>query len=424
MPLVRPFAAAGAAAALVLLGPAAAGAVTLQDAIAAAQAHDPGLKRAKAEREAARARLQQARAGRLPQVVASGSAAAASTDFGGFFGFGRYDLHPRGAELSLQQPLFTGGAVAGAIGQARAMDDAARLGLEGARLGLIADVAEAYVGVQVAEQSLTLQQAQVEELALVRSQAQRKFDKGEVPRTEVDQAEARLSGARAALASAQGDLARARARYRTLVGEEPAGLEPVGEPPAGPATLDEAVAQAQDHSPAVAAAQAAVRAADAGVTKAKAERLPSVALAAQASTVRDQFLPGYRADGVSVGVQGRWTLFSSGLVSGKIHEAEAGRRAAEAGLDQARAAAEEAAIDGWQGRRTADAVALAAADQARAAEAALESVRHEVRVGEKPTLALLDAEREALAARISALQAKGARVVAAYRLNAVLGTAP
>jgi TolC family type I secretion outer membrane protein len=412
---------AAAAAALVLLGPATAGAATLEDAIAAALKHDPGLKRAQAEREAARARLQQARAGRLPQVVASASAAAASTDFGGFFGFGRYDLHPRVAELSLQQPLFTGGAVSGAIGQAKAMDEAAQLDLRGVRLGLIADVADAYVGVQTAEASLQLQQAQVEELALVRAQSQQKFDKGEVPRTEVDQAEARLSGARAALAAGQGELARARARYLTLVGEEPAGLEPVAEPPPAPPTVDEAVAEAMAGSPAVAAAQAAVRAADAGVGKAKAERLPSVVLAAQASTARDQFLPGYKADGVSIGVQGRWTLFSSGLVSGKIREAQAGRSAAEAQLDQARAAAEEAAIDGWQGRRTADAVALAAADQATAAEAALESVRHEVRVGEKPTLALLDAEREALAARVAALQARGARVTAAYRLNAVLG---
>jgi TolC family type I secretion outer membrane protein len=409
------------AAASVLALPVVAGATTLQDAIALALQHDPGLKRAQAEQEAAHARLEQARAGRLPTVTAAGSVATAHTDFGQFFGFGAYQLTPRTADLTIQQPLFTGGAVSAAIAQAKAMDQAARASVQNTRLGLIADVADAYVGVQTSEKAVALERAQVEELNLVLSQAQRKFQDGEAPRTDVDQAQARLSGAQGALAGAEGEFARARARYHTLVGEEPASLDPPGEPPATPSDLDQATSEAKASSPAVAAAQAAVRAADQGVRRAKADRLPQIALAAQASTIRDQFLPGYKADGASIGVQGRWTLFSGGLIAGKVSEASAARRAAEDSLDQAQAATEEAAIDAWQARQTAEAVARAAADQARAAESALGSVRQEVRVGEKPTLDLLDAEREALAARIGALQANGARVVAAYRLNAVIG---
>ena len=71
--------------------------------------------------------------------------------------------------------------------------------------------------------------------------------------------------------------------------------------------------------------------------------------------------------------------------------------------------------------RRADAVAAAAGDQARSADAALVNVRHEVRVGVKPALDLLDAEREALAAKIADVQAQGARTVAAYRLKAAVG---
>ena len=141
----------------------------------------------------------------------------------------------------------------------------------------------------------------------------------------------------------------------------------------------------------------------------------------EASSQRDQFLPGYRADGASVGIQARWPIFTGGLVSAKVDEAQALRRDAEAALDQARAAAEETTIDAWQAVQTAAAVAESSRDQVRAAESALEGVRHEVRVGVKPTLDLLDAEREALAARVGALQADGARVVAAYRLRAALG---
>jgi TolC family type I secretion outer membrane protein len=288
----------------------------------------------------------------------------------------------------------------------------------------MADVAEAFMAVRISERSLDLVRAQTQELALVRDQARLRFQAGDAPRTDLDNAQARLAGAEAATAAAQGALDMARARYGALVGEEPAALDPPGDPPPGPATVSEATAEADANSPSVAAAQATLRAAEQGVREAKAGRLPTLALTAQASSVRDQFLPGYKADGASIGIQGRWTLFSGGLVAGKIDEATAGRRAAEDALDQARATVEETAIDAWQARRTADAVARAAADQATAAEAALDSTRQEVRVGQKVTLDLLDAEREALAARIGALQADGSRVVTAYRLAAAIGREP
>ena len=66
------------------------------------------------------------------------------------------------------------------------------------------------------------------------------------------------------------------------------------------------------------------------------------------------------------------------------------------------------------------AVTRAAMDQSTASAAALNSVRHEVRVGQKPTLDLLDAERDALAAESALVLARGDQVVDAYRLNALL----
>ena len=60
--------------------------------------------------------------------------------------------------------------------------------------------------------------------------------------------------------------------------------------------------------------------------------------------------------------------------------------------------------------------------EAAAADAALADVREEVRVGEKPTLDLLNAERDDIAARLGALRAEAAEVIAAYRLKAVLGS--
>ena len=137
--------------------------------------------------------------------------------------------------------------------------------------------------------------------------------------------------------------------------------------------------------------------------------------------MRDQFFPNYRADSATVGVRARWELFSGGRVSAKISEATSEVRAAEARKRAAEMQIEEAVIAAFQEVRTARRVESAAEDQAEAAERALSSVRHEVRVGMKPQLDLLDAEREALGAGAAAVGARTDRIVAAYRLLALIG---
>ena len=400
--------------------PGVASAMSLSEAIALAEKSNPTLAQSKAQAEAADARLSQARAGRLPTVTLSGQGGWGTTDLSGFFGFGRSDVTPRGAALEFRQPLFAGGAITAAIQRARDGRDAALAGAAGARALLIAQVAQAYVGVLSADRLATLYDAQARQLEEIARQAELKFKAGEVPRTDLDQANARFAGARADLARAEGEVARARSRFVEMVGTPAEALEPLPPPPTIPASLDEAIAAATRASPTLTAAEAAARAARAGVRFAEAGRLPTLDLAATASSTRDQFFPGYRADGVTVGVQGRWVLFSGGLVSGRISEARADVRAAEATLDAARSQVRDAVVDAWQDVRTAEAMREAAADESMAAMSALDSVRNEVRVGQKPTLELLNAQRESLAAQSALVIAEGERVVDAYRLNALL----
>lgn len=400
--------------------PGVATAMSLPEAIALAQKSNPTLAQSKAQTDAADARLSEARAGRLPTVVLSGESGWGTTDLGGFFGFGRSNVSPRGAALEMRQPLFAGGAITAAIDRAREGRDAALAQAAGAKALLSTQVAEAYVTVLSAGQLLILQEAQVRHLDEIARQAELKFKAGEIPLSALDQARARFAGAQADLARTTGNAARARARFVEVVGAEPGALEPLSPPPPVPATLDEAMASATQSSPTLLAAEASARAADAGVRFAEADRLPTLALTASANTTRDQFFPGYRDDGVTVGVQGRWTLFSGGLISGRISEAHANLRAAQAGVDAARAQVREAVVGAWQDVQTARAVVQAAADQSTASASALDSMRNEVRVGQKPTVELLDAERDALAAQDGLVIARGEQVIAAYRLNALL----
>jgi Outer membrane protein len=188
-----------------------------------------------------------------------------------------------------------------------------------------------------------------------------------------------------------------------------------------PGSLDEALEIARAHNPALDQAEAALEAARAGARGARAERLPTVRAFAEGSTIRDQFFPDYRADGATVGVRARWQLFSGGRVSAKITESDSAVRAADARVRAARSALDEQTISAFQGVRSAMLVETAAGQQALAAAQARDSVRHEVRVGMKPQIDLLDAEREATAGAVSQAKAQSDRIVAAYRLLALLG---
>lgn len=401
--------------------PLPAAAVTLDDAIAAALRHAPEIAAAEAEAGAAKARLDQAEAGRLPTATITGTYGYGRLDPKDFFGLGAENVRPRAAQATIEQPLFTGGRVSAGIAGAKAGLAAREAGRENTRSRIVADVARAYGDVLAAERMAALHARLVDETTEIVRQAQLRFRAGESPSTDISQATARLAEARAGHARAEGMKVSASARFRNLTGLDAAGLSPLPGNPPLPATLDEAMDAAKTRSPTLAEAEAGLRAAEAAARGARAERLPTVGAFAEAGTVRDQFFPDYRADSTTVGVRARWELFSGGRVSAKISEATSEVRAAEARKRAAEMQIEEAVIAAFQEVHTARLVETAAEDQAEAAEQALASVRHEVRVGMKPQLDLLDAEREALGAGVGAVTARTDRIVAAYRLRALIG---
>ena len=79
-------------------------------------------------------------------------------------------------------------------------------------------------------------------------------------------------------------------------------------------------------------------------------------------------------------------------------------------------------IDAWHGLVTARRMTEASRLRSAAADEALRGTRLEAQVGAKPMLAVLDAEREAIAAEAALLQAEGMATIAAWRLNALAGS--
>lgn len=404
-----------AAGALLALPPLAK-ATTLEEAIAAARAYNPDLRAARAQTDAAKARLDAAKGARLPTIGLAGEYMSGRNDLGGFFGFAAADVDPRAVRLEVEQPLYSGGAILAGVDKARAGQVGAKAQLVQADDALQIAVARAYVGVRTAQAYFEASQAHAKAFDEWARQAQLRFAAGEIPRSDLDLTLARCAEARAGTARAQGALEVARARYVALVGEAPIALEPIADDGVLP-PLDETLAHAEAVSPALAAAEAAVRAAQAAARLASAQGLPSVSIAARAEQARDQFFPGYRSDAVTVGLQGRWTLFAGGRVQAAKAEASAEVRAAEARREATRAGLKTAVIAAWSDLQTSRLAMAAARDQAQAAKRAVESLRQEVRVGQRPVVDLLDAERDELGAVARALAAEGEVTVSGRQLQ-------
>lgn len=393
----------------------------LAAAITDALANAPTLAEANAGEAAAKARLDRARAESNPLLRVEGSAGYGRIDNGGFFGITADDVTPLAVQATAEMPLYTGGRIASAVAQARGGAEIARLGAQYARNETVVHAVSTYVQVLSARKLAARFTQLADELREVERQAGLRYRVGEIASSDVAQARARRAEAEAGLAQATGRRTSAEAAYERLTGKAPGALAGLPALPPVPASLDEALAIARADNLSLKQAGQGVSVARAGVRAAKAEGMPTVGAYAEAAHVRDQFFPNYRADSVSVGVRGRWTLFAGGRVAAQTRAADADLTAAEARERQARLALDGMVVDGWTGLQTAGRMVEASRLRHEFAAEALRGKRLEAQVGAVPTLAVLDAEREAIEAEAALIEAEGMRQVSAWRLNALLG---
>jgi outer membrane protein len=379
----------------------------LPAAIADALDNAPALAAARAGEDAAAARLDRARAERNPSIAIEGSVGKGRIDPGGFFGLTAANTTPVAAQATAQMPLWAGGRIGA--------------GIEQARLETVVGAVSAYGEVLTARQIETRFERTRTELAEVERQAALRFKAGEIAMSDLAQARARKAEAEAGLAQARGRRVSAEAAYARLTGKPAAELAPLPAPPPIPASLSEALDRAKASNPMLQQAREGSAIARAAARGARAEGMPSLGVYSEAAHVRDQFFPGYKADSLAVGLRGRWTLWAGGRTAAQTRAADADVTAAQAREREAGQMLEGAVIDAWQGYATATQVAEAARLRAVAAEEALRSTRLEAQVGAKPTLAVLDAEREATEAEATRIEAESRRLLAAWQLNALTG---
>ncbi|MDH3263620.1 MAG: TolC family outer membrane protein [Paracoccaceae bacterium] len=399
-----------AAAAAIVLVSGAAGAETLADTLADAYRNSNLLEQNRALLRAADEDVAQAVAALRPVVDFIASAryfdpAIPST--------GRNTS--ASLDLTASITLLDFGANRLAIEAARESVLATRAALLGLEQQILLGAVQSYMDVISAAEFVRLREANVRLITAELRAAEDRFEVGEVTRTDVSIAEARLAGARANLAAAQGDLQVAREAFRAAVGREPGALSGPGRAPATAASLDEARAVAVRTHPALRQAQHEVSVAEFNVERAKT---------AVRGRLTGDVGVGLNQDGdgdASVGLSFRQPIYQGGALSSAYRQALAARDAARASLLSTRLAIEQEVGTAWAILQVTAAQIEASDRQIRAAQVAFEGVQEEAKLGARTTLDVLDAEQELLDARTLRLDAGSAQVVAVYRLLSAMG---
>ena len=402
-----------------LLGLAAASAAfaqgreTLGDALAAAYRNSNLIDQQAATLRAADEDVAQAVASLRPVVdfVARGTASRLQTTASGAFS----DTASSSAELATSLTILDFGRRRLGAEVQRETVLATRAALNTLEQDVLFSAVSAYVNAQVTGEIVAIRQANLRLLTQEYRAAQDRFDVGEITRTDVALAEARLAAARAALAAAEGDFMVSRENYRLAIGTTPETLAPLPEPPDVPETIEAAEAIARTTHPAIMQAQHIVRVRDLAVDLAKAGYLPVLSASLSARSTGDGVASG------AVNLALSQTLYSGGARQAAVRGAIAEREAARAGLDQAvlTRVAELGAV--WARLDVAGAQVRAGDLQIRAAQIAFDGLREEAKLGARTTLDVLNAEQELLNARVARLQAQSQRYLGVYEVLRATG---
>jgi outer membrane protein len=400
----------------------AAFAQTLNDALAAAYLGNPTLERDRANLRARDESVPQALSGWRPSVNTFGEIGKRSIDDNSRTAIrGNDDLTPESAGVSITQPLFRGGRTVAQTRSAENTVRSTRAQLLSSEQRVLFDAAAAFLDVYRDQAVLELRIQNEQRLTRQLEAARDRFQVGEVTRTDVFQAEARLADATAERVAAEGDLDSSRARYRNVVGEMPGNLKRPEVTRDIPADLEETIAVALDRDPDLIAAEYAEKAALDNIDDTRGELLPQINLIGRAERQREAARQGARFNTYEALVRMDMPLYQSGAVYSRLRQDKQTAAAARRDIDRFRRTAIQRATQAWTDFETAQAQIRSFTKSVEANTVALEGVQNEALVGARTVLDVLDAENELLNSQVGLVRARRDEGVAVFELLLATG---
>jgi len=330
-------------------------------------------------------------------------------------------VQSRTVDLSVVQPLYSGGTTQAETRRAEALVEAQRADLLSTEQTVLLDGSTAYLDV-VRDQAVLDLNNNNEQVLRRQLQASRdRFKVGEITRTDVSQAESRLARAISDRIQSEGQLSASRAVYARVIGTPPGRLTAPRLVFDLPASREETVSLAESNNPTVIAAEFTETAARGAVDSARGQLLPSADLRGSLSRGWEPDANINREDTAQITASVTVPIYQAGSVESRVREARqtAGQRRIQ--IEESRRQVVETAIRAWESLTTARATIESRQSQVRASGIALEGVRQEALVGSRTTLDTLDAEQELLDARVQLVQAQRDEMVAAFTVLSATG---
>ncbi len=423
---------------------------TLQEALAFAYSNNPTLLTARAQLRATDENVPQALAGWRPQVTTSVSAGYVdqhnrsaglsvfnrdpftgqllpnsgqqySTQGSGLLSHTHQDRDIMSSTVTATQPIYRGGRTVASIRRAENQVYGQRARLMATEQQVFGDTVNAYVGVVQNQELLRLNINNEQVLTEQLRATNERFRVGEITRTDVAQAEARLAGAKASRQQAEGNLDTARATFMRMVGiavQRLTAPQPLRQPVRN---AEEASQLAANNNPNVVAALFDESSARDNIDIQVSALLPQVSAQAQGFRSDNSSTQHLRLTGAQATLNLTVPIYQGGAEYAAVRQARQQAQQARAVVDDQRRQAMQQAASAWATLASARAQVESTRVQIRANEVALDGVQREAIVGSRTTLEVLNAEQELLNSRTSLVQALANVVSASYSVAAAVG---
>lgn len=367
----------------------------------------------------------QAKSGYRPTIKADGSA-------GRTYNKNTYDnsflameqkkyLNPTDISLSFVQPVFSGLSTVNSVKAAKSNVRSGRANLQNTEQVVLLDATAVYMDVIRDEAVLALQINNEKVLAKHLESYKKRFRAGDLTRTDVAQAEARLSGATANRIAAEGQLQVSKANFFSVIGIEPNNLQDVQDFSLQlPQTLDMAIRQALANNPKIKAAEYATKAAQANVKAKKGILAPSVNVNGAVGRQKEQ-ISIEQSDYWQVSANLSIPLFQSGKEYADVREAKQLENKYRILWAKTSQDVRAETISAWESYKSTRAQIASIKKQIEASKIALAGVIREANVGSRTVLDVLDAEQEHLDNQVSLVKAHREEIVSAFTLMSAIG---
>ncbi len=339
----------------------------------------------------------------------------ALSDAGGF-GSQKTDTVANTASVGLTASitLYDGGRNKYALEAAKEAVLSTRQTLVGVEQQVLLSTVSTYMEVLRSRKTVTLRQNNLRVIKEELRAARDRFEVGEVTKTDVALAEARLAASVSALAVAEGERAQAEESYKQTVGSSPKGLTAPGRLPKLPNSAAASKKSAVQNHPDIIAIQHDIKQAEYNMKRAEGAYHPTVSLSSSLNYTDQEADDFQRSGSVSLSAEG--PIYTGGRLPALLRQATA-----RSFLHLTRLRLEQEAGSAFADLQMARSGREASEEQIRASRVAFEGVREEAKVGARTTLDVLNAEQELLDAQAGLISAEADEQIAAYRLLAQMG---